>query len=906
SYARTAIEIGVDPGEYVDALGDVTVIPYEQYAASVQSMHVLAGMIAEQAAASIDSLQMLEEARRAKEGTAQIVEELDTILEALRDIGSQPDYEATLNSIADNLARLIPWDSCVIYLADDEQDELVPVVVRDPFAEQVWAYRPRKGSGILGTAALGGAGRRFLDVTREPDFEPIPGVPDEPESCLVMPMISKGTVSGVIILSRFERRTFTDHDLRVLEMFSSQASVSVQVSKLASENAHRLREERAFGRLRLALAPQTKLETILAEAAQAGVDVLAADAAVVAVAAHGTPATTVRAGIEEQAAGALLAELDADIRNATARGESEVVARGEGSALVLPLAPAGASAFAVFLRREGSTWDRRLVAALAAQVSLGIEKVRIQDRERELLLQYQRLSELGTGLVSAHDQAGVRGHLLERTPEILAADACFIALLEHGPDAIAVELRHGAERETQTVKLQGGARLAAVRLRDERAPDRSVFDTWSQEVFAAVGAAAGLQSWLAEPLPVANGALGGLFVGWRAPDVEPSPEQQRILRVLGSAAGTALARFAAHMATDSTLRDRLLELEALTGLAQRLSGLTREEPVVDELLAALRRVGGLDGAAFGTLGEAGPQIDRVSGLDADALAELTQLLDGLDAVPEGLRADVGAGGAQAIVFPMGDAGGRELFLAGVGPGVQDDQRDRVMATLARYGAVALENADLHDRQREAISRLERQHVETADQYTKLERILSVHENLALAVLEGRGLASVVRSLGRFLDAEMVVVGPQELVLARWPLDGTLEWRPKVAAGRQPRTVVARVDDADLIAAPAVVDGETLAWIIARMPAVPGDVERAAVEYGALLVALELLRERTAVEVETRLRGGLLEELFGEGAVEHLVVNRALAFGYDLAVPSRVFLVEAAPAAAGAPPVDPEA
>ena len=256
-YAATAAEIGVDPEAYVDAVGRVGVVPYEQYTASVASMHVLAEMIAEQAAASIDSLQMLEQARQAKEGTARLVQELDTILEALRDIGSQPDYQATLGSIADNLARLIPWDSCVIYLAEDDGEELVPVVVRDPFPDKVKAYRPRKGRGVLGAAALGGSGRRFLDITREPDFEPIPGVPIEPESALVMPMVYKGTVSGVICLSRFERRTFTDHDLRVLDVFSSQASVSIQVAKLASDNAQRLHEERAFGRLRLAMAPRT-------------------------------------------------------------------------------------------------------------------------------------------------------------------------------------------------------------------------------------------------------------------------------------------------------------------------------------------------------------------------------------------------------------------------------------------------------------------------------------------------------------------------------------------------------------------------------------------------------------------------------------------------------------------------
>jgi ligand-binding sensor protein/sugar diacid utilization regulator len=908
AYARTAEEIGVDPDDYVQALADVRVLPYEQYQASVQSMHVLAEMIAEQAAASIDSLQMLEQARRAEESAARLVEELDTILDALRDIGSQPDYQATLQSIADNLARLIPWDSCVIYLTDDERDELVPVVVRDPFADAVARYRPRKGHGILGTAALGGAGRRFLDVTREPDFEPIPGVPVEPESMLVMPMISKGTVSGVISLSRLERRTFTDHELRVLEVFSSQASVSIQVSKLASESAQRLREERAFGRLRLAMVPRTNVEAILGAVAQAGLDLLAADAAAITASGPARPAATVRLGIDEGAAAALLADLAPEIARAAERGEPQVAARGSGSAVVLPLAPGASGAFAVFSRREGVAWDRRLVDALAAQASLGVEKVRMHERERQLLLQYRRLSELGTELVTARDAEDVRDRLLARTAEVLAADVCLIALLDQGPDAITVELRQGPRSEERTIKLEGGARLASVRLRGEPTPDRSVFDTWSQGVVAALGPDAGVASWLAEPLPLPVGALGGLLVGWRSPQAQPSPEQRRILRVLAHSAGTALGRFAAHLATDSTLRDRVLELEALTRLAQRISGLTRERPIVDELLAALRRVGKLDGAVYGAAFADGLRILRASGLAGDALADLTRRLDGVDLRPEGTRIDLGDGASEVTVIPMPRTGGQEAFLAGVGPRVKDDQRARVMATLARYGAVALENAHLHDRQREAIARLERQQAETAAQYTRLERILSVHETLALAVLEGRGLPSVVRSLGTFLDAEMLVLAPRERVLARWPVDGGLDWRPDDAAPGPPRTVVTRAEGASVVAAPAVVDGETLAWIAARMAEPPGDVERAAVEYGALLVALELLRERTAIEVETRLRGGLLEDLFGDVLVQDLVVKRALAFGYDLGRPSRVFLVEAVPAggAGTAAPIDPEA
>ena len=906
-YLLTAAEIGVDAGEYVDAVQDVAVVPYEQYQGAVQSMHVLAGMIAEQAAASIDSLQMLEQARRAKEETAQLVQELDTILEALRDIGSQPDYQATLASIADNLARLIPWDSCVIYVTDDEREELVPVVVRDPAAEQIGAYRPRKGRGILGTAALGGPGRRYLDVTQEPEFEPIPGVPLEPESALVMPMVYKGTVSGVIILSRFERRTFTDHELRVLDVFSSQASVSVQVAKLASENAQRLREERAFGRLRLALAPETKVDTVLAEAARAGADLLEVDVGVLSPAAGAPAALGARVGIAEADADALLRRVRPAAERACSLGEPELMPSGSGSLLVIPLGAADHRAFAVFERREGSDWDWRLVRELQAQASLGIENARMQERERRLLLQYQLLSELGTQLVAAHDAHDVREQLLARTPEILNADACFVALLEHGPDAISVDLRKRSHREERTIALEAGARLATLRLRDEPSPDRSVFDTWSAEVFRAVGPDLDLSAWLAEPLPASGGAAGGVFVAWRSPDTVPTEDQSRILRVIASSAGSALGSFAASMATDSILRDRLVELEALASLARRIAGLTDESAIADELLAALRRVGRLDGAVYGTAGAGALLAERTAGLSGPAAAELTEFLERLQGPPESGRLERDDG-SELVFVPMPGAAGRELFLAGLGPSGADDQRDRVMATLARYGSVAIENAHLHARQREAIARLERQQLETEGQNTKLERILSVHETLALAVLDGKGLGSVVRSLGHFLDAEILVLAPQERELARWPAGSAIDWRPPAAADEHPRTVAVSLGGAgEILAAPAQLDGEALAWVIARRAEPPGDVERAAVEYGALLVALELLRERTAVEIETRLRGGLLEELFAESVVPEVTAARGAALGYDLARRSRVFVVEAPSArdTPGAAPLEPE-
>ena len=551
-------------------------------------------------------------------------------------------------------------------------------------------------------------------------------------------------------------------------------------------------------------------------------------------------------------------------KSVRASGEARTARRGAGSVLVLPLAASDeASALAVFVRREGVDWDWRLVESLGAQAALGVEKARMQERERRLLLRYRRLSELGTELVTAHDAAEIRARLLARAPEILDADACFVALLDRGPDAITVELRERSHTEKRTLGLEGGARLAALRLRDEAAPDRSVFDRWSQGVLAALEPDGDLNAWLAEPLPVPGGALGGLFVGWRAAAFEPSADQARVLSVLAGSAGSALGRFAASTATDARLRARLIELEALTSLAQRIRGLTREREIADELLVALRHVGNLDGAVYGEAVNEELTVTLASGLDGPERLRLDAFLERLDPPSDIARLQIDDGSSELIYIPMPGAAGRDMFLAGIGPRGADDQRDRVMGTLARYGSVALDNAHLHERQRDAIARLERQKVETANQYTQLERVLSAHETLAHAVIDGRGLESVVRPLGRFIGAEVVVLGPKGTVLERWPAEAEITWRPELAADELPRTLARQEGGVDLVAAPAVVDGDTVAWIIAALPTPPGDVERAAVEYGALLVTLELLRERTAIEVETRLRGGLLEELFGE-------------------------------------------
>jgi ligand-binding sensor protein/sugar diacid utilization regulator/GAF domain-containing protein len=884
-FGKTAGEIGTAPAAYLEAVREVRVMPLDQYESSISTMHTLAQMIADQAAAAIDNLKTLQDALAAKEDAAKLVEELEVILEAFRDSFAQTDDRSTLETIADQLQRLIPYDSCLIYTVDDGADELFPRVVRDPNPEAFKAYRPRRGVGVWGKVAATGARRRIDDVRDDPDFVPVPGVDLEAEAMLVVPMIRKDQIFGVISLSRFERRVFTEHELRVLAVFCSHASLSMQVARLDAQSAKRLREERALGELLSTMAHGLSVEETLVAIGRCGVDLLGADAAVLRCAPEpGAPSGSVRLGFGESEAQDLLGELEPEIEGCMARGACRVLERTDGSALLVAFQGGPeALGIGVFLSQGRGPFNQRLVDTFVHQSSLGLRNALARGRERRVLLQHDLLAALGTELGQATSQEKARAQVLGRASELFGSELSVLALLDPSLDAIGVHVREGRSTRELSITPFGRGRLASARLSGETRADDSVFAAWAQDLFDELARRLGVVSYLAAPLRTPTGVLGGLFVAWRSAIHAYSAEQQRLLGVVAAAAAISLDNLRAMAQTDHSLTSRLAELQALARLAEQIASLTEEEPILEQVLAAVQLLAGLQGAVYAVQHDGRWAARRTAGLSLEETAEVTAALDGLGPGDQIAHFELDGAARQLVVIPVAQINGPRAAIAGIARQRGDPHRDTVLAAVVRFGSVALENASLHSRQRGTIARLR-----TVNE--KLRRVLLVHETLTADVVGGHGIASVADSLAGLVGGAFLVVGSLGNVLARSPAEAEWSWTPpgdgidQIGISEHGETYVASV--------PATVRGEILAWVVARFESPPGHVERAGLEYGALLVALELLRERTALEVEHRLRGGFLEDLFSGDFVEELVLKQAEAFGIDVTSPTRIFLIEA--------------
>jgi purine catabolism regulator len=192
-----------------------------------------------------------------------------------------------------------------------------------------------------------------------------------------------------------------------------------------------------------------------------------------------------------------------------------------------------------------------------------------------------------------------------------------------------------------------------------------------------------------------------------------------------------------------------------------------------------------------------------------------------------------------------------------------------------------------------------------EQYDVLSRGIAVNERLERLVLQGGGLDEIAREIAAAVSGSSVVLDARGEVLAgggrklpEYLLDsirGEVQPRGSAAAPFVPNQADLRGRALAHPVSPRA--GAAEAWlVVVRRSGELGDFERLCVQQAAIVVALELMRERVARETERRLSGEVLAATLSGRLAADDVRDRLAPFGIGERAAVLAFQLDDAPAA----------
>lgn len=207
----------------------------------------------------------------------------------------------------------------------------------------------------------------------------------------------------------------------------------------------------------------------------------------------------------------------------------------------------------------------------------------------------------------------------------------------------------------------------------------------------------------------------------------------------------------------------------------------------------------------------------------------------------------------------------------------------LLSTLATQASIAIQNAQLYRQQEEALTRLRDLNSLLESKNYLLEQSFAIHKQLTAAVLDGNGIEEVGTIMARLIRRPLAI--KQEI------LPPFLSYYSPDQEGAD--ILSTQIPDSDpRITTPIMAGDEVLGCIIIIGTEKLSDIEQQAVEHGSTVLALELLKQRAARNVEWRLQGELLEELLEtKGELTEAQLRRAERMGFDVEQPHYLLIAQ---------------
>jgi diguanylate cyclase (GGDEF)-like protein len=161
-----------------------------------------------------------------------LVESYRRLAEVFHDVLSEQEPEALLDRIADTLGELMPYDALHIYEADEERRQLVPVLARSEYRDEIMRSRAAFGEGITGWAVQHRCPVWTNSAQLDPRAQTVPGTPVEPEALISVPLIARGRTKGALNIYRLGDGKFFDHEFELAKWFGDAAALALDNAEI--------------------------------------------------------------------------------------------------------------------------------------------------------------------------------------------------------------------------------------------------------------------------------------------------------------------------------------------------------------------------------------------------------------------------------------------------------------------------------------------------------------------------------------------------------------------------------------------------------------------------------------------------------------------------------------------------
>src|SRR6188474_550400 len=206
---------------------------------------------------------MTERLKEAASRGLTTIDKLRMLLDITKKISRSLDLQEVLNQVMDTLDSLIPYDAAGIFVLqcvdpetlpqDEEPCEFKSEAVRGYDIDELSDLHLKLGEGFIGSVALSGVPIISPDVRTDPVYI---NARDRTRSEMVAPIISNDEVIGVFDLESDELNAYSDDDLDVLMLLSSQVAIIIEKVMLHEQLIEKKRLE---GQLEVARQVQLEL-----------------------------------------------------------------------------------------------------------------------------------------------------------------------------------------------------------------------------------------------------------------------------------------------------------------------------------------------------------------------------------------------------------------------------------------------------------------------------------------------------------------------------------------------------------------------------------------------------------------------------------------------------------------------